>query len=581
MVASPSRSTDAGEGQPDCDGAAGLQPGTALNAYIAAKKLIDAARLRPATQSSLSQWSTLDDASGAVSGQFPADFAFHTGEEASPWWQVDLGSVYPIELIVVHNRRLDAQYRAQTLEVLVSLDGEDWATIHRNSLPFAAALDGLPLMLMLRGKTEARFIRLQLAETTYLHLSQVQVFVSSADARLNDFVRQAVPTAAPDRVEPVALGILGTSNSIIVDGYTAALQADPDIRLLGNFSLGASHPTVVPYCWTDEVFRACDCVVFDLNVNEQFGIENLSYDPAMTEQLLRSILLRCGELDLVPLILILPETMSYNPAAGRPFASRRNWLDLCRRYGVPFLDGYRMLDEIAASTGADPRSLFKDQFHVDVRMSSFIATCLSAAATTLLPGLRRELRTANVSRWSYIPGSAALAHANGTVERQSSIVTETFIVLRPGQPVDIPLPPGTVIIGLVFNLRGSNAALRISGLTITTKNLCTPVFNAEQSLWVISCALLSPVTAGEQGIRLECVLHDDASVLEANDQGNAPPCREHAMAVVELAGLIATSPFERVSIAAYSGGDLDLWRAVKARFPALAPPAPPPTHGAG
>jgi hypothetical protein len=70
--------------------------------------LVNVAKGKPASQSSLSQWSAgPDDATRAVAGSFPAAFAFHTATENCPWWQVDLLDIYPIERIVVHNR-LDA-----------------------------------------------------------------------------------------------------------------------------------------------------------------------------------------------------------------------------------------------------------------------------------------------------------------------------------------------------------------------------------------------------------------------------------------------------------------------------------------
>ena len=36
---------------------------------------------------------TQDDAAGAVDGVKDGKYAFHTGSEPNPWWQVDLGKV--------------------------------------------------------------------------------------------------------------------------------------------------------------------------------------------------------------------------------------------------------------------------------------------------------------------------------------------------------------------------------------------------------------------------------------------------------------------------------------------------------
>ena len=47
---------------------------------------------------------TQSDAAGAVDGIKDGKYAFHTGLDAQPWWQVDLGNVQPVARIVVYNR---------------------------------------------------------------------------------------------------------------------------------------------------------------------------------------------------------------------------------------------------------------------------------------------------------------------------------------------------------------------------------------------------------------------------------------------------------------------------------------------
>lgn len=129
---------------------------------------------RPATQSSTSQWSQPNDAKGAVDGNVSGGFGFHTESQPNPWWQVDLGAARVLNEIRIFNRRDCCSERARTLQVLLSNDGVSWTRVFSNPGTVFGA-DGAPLRVSVKGLS-ARFVRLQLAETNYFHLDEVQVY---------------------------------------------------------------------------------------------------------------------------------------------------------------------------------------------------------------------------------------------------------------------------------------------------------------------------------------------------------------------------------------------------------------------
>lgn len=140
---------------------------------------LNVALSKAARQSSLSQWSKEEDASGAVNGKPLRDFAFHTDVEDRPWWELDLGHPYPLHRIVIHNRRhRDYQARGRTLRAEVSVDGKTWTTVHSGLCYFGATGSGEPLSIPLDGRVLGRYLRLSLDERNPLHLSQVEVFAS-------------------------------------------------------------------------------------------------------------------------------------------------------------------------------------------------------------------------------------------------------------------------------------------------------------------------------------------------------------------------------------------------------------------
>ncbi len=546
----------------------------ALKAFVTERNLVNVAEHCPAQQSSHSAWSKPDDASGAVSGALPDDFAFHTDIEPDPWWEVDLQWEYPLEIIVLHNRRAAARERAHHIEVSVSSDRTTWMDLHKGYAAFGASGDGLPFILPLSGSLTVRYVRLKLPGTTYFHLSQVEAYAKERDFRLSRFVR-GLEAARPDDLDVriVQIGILGTSNSLMTGGYTASLRMDPRFSIECNLSLGSSHPTMVPYRIVDEELAKCDAVVFDLGINEQAALYEGAYDVATAKLVFEHIIQVAARLDFVPVFLLMPEGMSYAKSNAMSFKVRRTYLDLCQKYAVPYFDGYCLAEAMAELASHDVRSFFADPRHIDKRCARLLGDQLGEALFTALPMLRSRRGEAEVSRLGYIPMSVAGSHSLASRQRTTSIVSAEVIEMRPGAIVELPLPPGAAVVGLVFNMRKSNAALRIEGRTTTTKNLNSLYLDPGPSIWLVSWSLLQPVEADAGGVRLQCVSNPDLATMEANDHGNCPHATDEPC--VELAGVIVAHPPAKVSTASFTGCEIDLWQHVAHRF---APPAAPATN---
>jgi len=95
----------------------------------------------------------------------------HTGREANPWWQVDLGRVYALGQIVVYNRTTECCWeRERSLVALISSDGGSWQQIYNNN-----GKDFQVLTIPATGYS-ARFVRLQLHATDWMNLAQVAVY---------------------------------------------------------------------------------------------------------------------------------------------------------------------------------------------------------------------------------------------------------------------------------------------------------------------------------------------------------------------------------------------------------------------
>ena len=124
---------------------------------------------------------TQSDAAGAVDGVKNGLYAFHTGQEPNPWWQVDLGKERVIDRVVVYNR-LDyapGLHNADRLNLLTSLDGKQWTLQHENREHFGGTSGSPPLEVRFPPPgIRARFLRLQIpsVKPIFFHLDEVEVF---------------------------------------------------------------------------------------------------------------------------------------------------------------------------------------------------------------------------------------------------------------------------------------------------------------------------------------------------------------------------------------------------------------------
>lgn len=129
---------------------------------------------------SSSQLTTRDDAAGGCDGVVNGKWGFHTGFDKNPWWQVDLGKVQPVGRVQLWNRSDtdDSASRASHFQLLLSNDGQEWheAYHHNGKVFFGYRMpDRTPLTVRLTNEV-ARFVRIQLPGTAFLHMDEVEVF---------------------------------------------------------------------------------------------------------------------------------------------------------------------------------------------------------------------------------------------------------------------------------------------------------------------------------------------------------------------------------------------------------------------
>ncbi len=164
-------------------------------------------RGKPASMSSKGGYA--DNPQGGVDGIINGGFGFHTAQEMAPWWDVDLGAPMPLHSVEIYNSSYSAPHRARTLRVLVSADRANWRTIYTHDGSTFGGIADLapanPLVVPLRGEA-SRYVRLQLAEMSYLHLDEVEVFGCGAGTTHPPVI---APPGPPVQPAPESIDVLG------------------------------------------------------------------------------------------------------------------------------------------------------------------------------------------------------------------------------------------------------------------------------------------------------------------------------------------------------------------------------------
>ncbi len=519
-----------------------------------APRLVNVALGKPASQSTSSAWSTPHGAAGAVNGLFDQAFGFCTDLELRPWWCVDLLWQYPIDRVVIHNRLDLATERARKLEVALSTDRETWILIHAGFVHFSGGKHGDPLVLPLAGALTGRYVRLSLDDEQYFHLSQVEVLVSEQAVYTAEYGPGALAFSRKP-AEPIRVAVLGTSNSVMGNGYVSALSSEL-VTIVANISLGSSHATMVPYRLT-KLQADCDVMILDLSVSEQWALDAELYNMTLSVEVFEYFIGWCAAHDVVPIVLVMPTHHGLTDGGVSQIAM--HYRQLCTQRAIPFFDGFAMVKRLAKAWQRTPISLCRlDKYHLSGFAAQVLGAKLSEQIMTTFSRSEVERLETEYHTFEYVALETSPPGAE-CAERHTSIATERFLRLVPGMPIRLVLPKSAAVVGIVFNMSQSNAALRLAGEKTITKRMDSRYFNPAHPLWVVTWSLVSPVATSRDGLEIACVPIDLQEALEPNDCSTGGPISyvEHGP-VVELAGLIVRLPKRKGPSMRIRGITLDL-----------------------
>ena len=140
-------------------------------------RLFNAARGRPAWQSSTRGCGNHHGACRGTDGRVGGRGFFATQSEERPWWMVELKADWPIHSIRIHGRRNLPKVTAVHLQVSISPDREQWEVIHSGDCLYGDAASPGPLTIRLLDTRGGHFVKLELLQGDKLSFNQVEVMV--------------------------------------------------------------------------------------------------------------------------------------------------------------------------------------------------------------------------------------------------------------------------------------------------------------------------------------------------------------------------------------------------------------------
>jgi hypothetical protein len=189
---------------------------------------------------------------GNLGGAYVQNQITHTNNDIEAWWQLDLGSVQPIDAIEVWNRTDDSMDRLAQFWVFVS--DQPFTSTSVTATRAQAGVSSMYFDKVCGRPTyynvnrSGRYVRVQLAGTNYLSLAEVMVLAPSSPQRVNWAVGATASQSSTYLVNSAYRAVDGSTNmNYNTEGRVAHTQQEP--QAWWSVDLGESLPIASVDLW--------------------------------------------------------------------------------------------------------------------------------------------------------------------------------------------------------------------------------------------------------------------------------------------------------------------------------------------
>lgn len=303
--------------------------------------------------------------------------------------------------------------------------------------------------------------------------------------------------------------VLGTSNAVLLDGYTSDLSKHPDVANVDVRSMGASSCISFAFFAEKIDFTAYDICIIEAFINDNCWIGMNKIQPETVLTCVKQIAAACLQHDCLPLHLMLPSGWIEEPHP--PYVDIA--LKLHDEANLPFLDGFSLIKAMVEAGAVKSWFFRDDNWHVSQAFCADIADIVVVAVTRLQDLPRPERGVFSVARQIvFIPAEkAALAAESRVSHHSSALLSGSSVDLPIGETLEFVLPQG-LLVGAVCNHATTNAAVEFAANETRLASFVSSNFGHPKPVFTTR-PLAKALTMADGRLRVTA-LADDAAIVE-------------------------------------------------------------------
>lgn len=358
--------------------------------------------------------------------------------------------------------------------------------------------------------------------------------------------------------------VVGDSNSVMRYGWVRGLDQG-DIDVIANKSLGASHLTVAIDRLADSTEFRPDVVVLNSVVNEYLPPRSTNYDLEVAEQAVKYVQAWCAEKSAVPVFIIWPH-LHHDNALPDDVHPRDFYATMCEKIGMPYIDAWAIVEELAAGWERTVPSLFLDAAHLLGQPAQVVGAAISKLISGFLDGLDGTswgsvVNTDAVHDFQSLPivGNTSAETAGTTLRAvETSLISKDMLTIHTGQSAEVRVPEGWDVVGYLINARACSGSISLKGKNEVRRRADFGQYQGHSGFpFVCARSLETPVGPADGIVLVSCV---DPSPGDEPD-GLASPSIDRDLdgnRQIEIAQLILRSRSKALPTLRLTAKELDL-----------------------
>lgn len=231
------------------------------------------------------------------------------------------------------------------------------------------------------------------------------------------------------------IAVVGTSNSILTEGYFPIYQAIEYPNIVDNLSIGGANCQLIPYSIEKyKIFENYDFLITDTAVNDSDYLASEIRSPDWLYNELYTIMSTIKEAQIKHLHLIFPSTFDYTE-------HYKIHCQVCQELTVPFIDIGKIIDSCKKS---GQKNLFLDEKHISLFLAKQLALLIKSEREKIFsqPKSKDISSCYKYKKYIFYALPPKFKETFPCCTKSSSLVSDTYIILKKTDTLHLEdLPP--------------------------------------------------------------------------------------------------------------------------------------------